>query len=174
MVPLDIMSSKSKLIKTLFIAYLAALVWILLFKFSLNFTDLDYSRSINLVPFGGSLIVNGQIQLDEILLNIAVFVPFGVYLCMLMPKLRFIKKFALVLTVSLLIEALQYVFAIGASDITDVITNTLGGVAGIAIYTALSRLVKSDPRLNKWIAIIALVCTVGVVGFLGLLMIANR
>lgn len=175
------MSSKSKLdqwtpllVKLLFVIYMIALVWILLFKFSLNLTDLSYSRNVNLMPFGGSLIVNGQIQLDEILLNVAVFIPLGVYLCMLAPKLAFMKKFLTVLAVTLSIEVLQYTFAIGASDITDVVTNTLGGVAGIAGYTAISHLVKNDPRLDKWIAIIALACTVTVGALLGLLLMANR
>ena len=36
-------------------------------------------RSINLIPFGSSAIINGSISLRETLYNILVFIPFGVY-----------------------------------------------------------------------------------------------
>ena len=35
---------------------------------------------------------------------------------------------------------MQYVLAIGGSDITDLIGNTLGGVAGIGVFAVLHRL----------------------------------
>lgn len=37
-------------------------------------------------------------------------------------------------SVTLLYEVVQYIFAIGASDITDLLGNTLGGVIGIALF----------------------------------------
>jgi glycopeptide antibiotics resistance protein len=42
------------------------------------------------------------------------------------------------------VEALQFAFAIGASDITDVITNTAGGAFGVLIYDAIPR--RGDGR----------------------------
>lgn len=45
----------------LFTVYFFILVWILLFKMGITF-DIHYSsRSINLIPFSGFVIVNGKI-----------------------------------------------------------------------------------------------------------------
>ncbi|HKX84376.1 MAG TPA: VanZ family protein [Pyrinomonadaceae bacterium] len=40
---------------------------------------------------------------------------------------------------SLAVEIIQFALAIGVTDITDIIMNTLGGFAGLAAYTALTR-----------------------------------
>ena len=50
------MQSK-KLTKGLFIVYLLALTWIIIFKLQLSFKDLDHLRGVNLIPFRGSVIV---------------------------------------------------------------------------------------------------------------------
>ena len=39
---------------------------------------------------------------------------------------------------SFAVEVIQYVFAIGATDITDVIMNTFGGFIGLAGYAAMA------------------------------------
>ncbi len=49
-------------------------------------------RSINLIPFAGSLVVNGKTDISEIILNIVAFVPFGVYLSMLKVDWGFCTK----------------------------------------------------------------------------------
>ena len=57
---------------------------------------------------------------------------------MLKPAWSFGRKLLAVVALSVTYEVLQYVLAIGASDITDVITNTLGGAAGlVAVYGAI-------------------------------------
>ena len=43
------------------------------------------------------------------------------------------------LIVSLSFETLQYLFAIGYSDITDLITNTTGTFIGIGVYSLFDR-----------------------------------
>ena len=44
----------------LFLVYLAAMTWIILFKFSISLDELPDIRKINFVPFGEMVIVNGQ------------------------------------------------------------------------------------------------------------------
>ena len=44
---------------------------------------------------------------------------------------------------SLSFELLQWIFAIGASDITDWITNTVGGILGAEMYFVLEKMFKS-------------------------------
>ena len=55
------------LTKILFAVYFLILVWILLFKMSFSLYELYKNRSINLIPFMGSVVVNGRIYINEII-----------------------------------------------------------------------------------------------------------
>lgn len=164
---------KYNITKGLFIVYIIILTWIILFKMQFDISSLEAMnlRNINLVPFAGSLIVNNRVDISEIILNVVVFVPFGIYLCMLKEEWSFIKKIVPIFLASLVFETLQYIFAIGASDITDLIGNTLGGIIGIAVFVLLSKIFKD--KAIKIINILALIVTVVVILFLGLLIITN-
>lgn len=160
--------TKQKLLTTcLLIVYLLILTWIIIFKMQFSIQELDRFRGINLIPFHESVIVNNRIAFSEIYKNVIVFVPFGIYVSMLKSNWSFLKKVAPVASVSLIYEILQFIFEIGASDITDFIGNTLGGIIGIVIYLVLRRLFKTDKILN----IIALIGTICVVILLALLVI---
>jgi glycopeptide antibiotics resistance protein len=76
-------------------------------------------------------------------------------------KLSFAKMLTMIIGLSLSFEVLQFIFALGRTDITDVIDNTLGGVIGIGIYTVLSKVLKG--KTNKVVNILALTATVCVV-----------
>lgn len=52
----------------------------------------------------------------------------------------------------------QYIFAIGASDITDVIDNTLGAVIGILLYLGMKKIWKE--KTGKIITILGAVLEV--------------
>lgn len=158
----------------LLIVYLLVLTWIILFKMQFSIRELSNSRSINLIPFHESVIVNNRIEFSEIYDNMLVFVPFGLYIGMLKCNWSFLKKVAPIASVSLLYEVLQFIFAIGASDITDIIGNTFGGIIGIFIYIVLHRLFKTKFKINKVLNIIALIGTVCVVILLAFLVLVNR
>lgn len=131
--------------KILLALYLFFLTWIILFKTELNIgemIDTMHFRSVNLIPLGGSAMINGRPDLSEIVLNIIAFIPFGVYTSMLAPESGFLKKLLPVFSASFLYEALQYILAIGASDITDLTGNTLGGIIGIGVFCLIRRLLK--------------------------------
>ncbi|NMS88950.1 VanZ family protein [Clostridioides difficile] len=164
---------KYNITKGLFVVYIIILTWIILFKMQFDISSLEAMnlRNINLVPFAGSLIVNNRVDISEIILNVVVFVPFGIYLCMLKEEWSFIKKVVPIFLASLIFETLQYIFAIGASDITDLIGNTLGGIIGIAVFVLFSKIFKN--KTIKIINILALIVTVVVILFLGLLIITN-
>ncbi|HBZ0369540.1 TPA: glycopeptide resistance protein VanZ1 [Clostridioides difficile] len=159
--------------KGLFIVYIIILTWIILFKLQFDISSLETMnlRSINLVPFAGSLIINNRVDISEIILNVAIFVPFGIYVCMLKEEWRFIKKVIPIFITSLAFETFQYIFALGASDITDLIGNTLGGIIGIAVFMLLSKIFKNNTI--KIINVLALIVTIIVVLFLGLVIFAN-
>ena len=67
----------NKLTAVLFIIYLIALFWIIIFKFNIRLPSLRNMRSINLIPFSEPLILNGKIAFGEIIMNVVIFVPFG-------------------------------------------------------------------------------------------------
>lgn len=145
----------------LFAVYLLALIWIIVFKLHFSLSDIPYYRSVNLIPLKGS--AYGQLS-AEVLNNVYIFIPFGIYLSMLKGEWSFWQKTLTIAFVSITFECLQYLFAIGASDITDVIGNTLGGIIGIVIYALFHFILKS--QTNKILNGIALFVTLGIPLFL--------
>lgn len=118
-----------------------------MFKFSVHIASvLHYdSRSVNLVPFSSS---SGSST--EIVANVVVFIPFGLLLALNCKRLDLWRSLRVVLAVSLMAEIVQYIFAIGASDITDVVTNTVGGFIGLTAYGLGTRVIDQD-RLDRFI-----------------------
>ena len=159
------------LTRILFAIYFLILVWILLFKMSFSLDELYKSRSINLIPFMGSVIVNGRIYINEIIDNILVFIPLGIYICMLKEDWSILRKISVGFFISLGIEVLQFILAIGATDITDLIGNTLGGIIGIGVFYLFSKLFKN--KTNKIINTLALIATILLVSMISILLLAN-
>ena len=58
---------------------------------------------------------------------------------------------------SFALETAQYAFAIGAADVTDLITNTAGAAVGVGFYGILSRIVRDTDKLNRALNVIALI-----------------
>lgn len=166
------MKSK-KLTQILFVVYFIVLSWIILFKMELDISLLCKMnlRSVNLIPFAGSLLVNGRVDVSEIILNIVAFIPFGVYIAMLNRRQNILIKALPIAGVSLLYEIIQYIFRIGASDITDLLGNTLGGILGILFFTLSYKVLEN--KIYKVFNTIALTGTILVVCFLGLLSFTN-
>lgn len=131
-----------------------------------HFTDF---REINLTPFAGSVIVNNQIDFNEIILNVLSFIPFGIYISMLKPNWSFLKKIVPITGVSLLFEVLQFIFAIGGSDITDLIGNTLGGIIGVGVYIVFCKLFST--KANKILNVLASIGTICIFALVLLLII---
>lgn len=133
--------------------YLGTLIWILLFKFSISLSDLsalhNQSRSLNLIPFSQSGIVNHTIDWSEIIANVIIFLPFGLLLRAI-SNLSITKSVSLIFGFSLVIETLQFIFSLGATDVTDLLTNTLGGILGLGLYASLAHFIPTK-RLNQWL-----------------------
>lgn len=71
------MKSK-KLTEGILVFYAFMLVWIILFKMDVSVENFGQMRSINLVPFTQSVIVNNKLDVSEIIQNVLAFVPLGV------------------------------------------------------------------------------------------------
>jgi glycopeptide antibiotics resistance protein len=113
------------------------------------------NRRANLIPFSEHLILT-----SENILNVVIFVPLGIYAEILFERWLFGKKLLFFFLVSLLVEGLQYVFRLGAFDVTDIMTNTLGGVIGLMIFKAIEKAFNSSGKGQKFINKIAATGTV--------------
>lgn len=93
--------------------------------------------NINLIPFRDWINQVGFYQ-REIIINVLVFIPFGILLGF--QKTNKVQNvLVLSLLLSLFIEVMQGIMTyVGIftriSDVTDLITNTIGGVLGYLIY----------------------------------------
>ncbi len=144
----------------LFIVYVLLLTWIILFKLHFSFAEMDRVRNISLIPFQDGFGANE-------VYNMLFFIPLGIYISLLKNRLGFLTKVIVILCSSLLFEILQFVFAIGRSDLTDLLCNLLGGVIGIGIYKLLFKLFKN--KTNKVLNIVLLVFSVCIILFFILL-----
>ena len=80
--------------------------------------------------------------IEDLLLNIILFMPLGFLLPYIWPKLNWWKTVLLSFCVSTVIEATQYLAHWGCLDLDDIINNTLGACVGylcFKIYKRLSR-----------------------------------
>ncbi|WP_024622576.1 VanZ family protein [Metaclostridioides mangenotii] len=163
----------NKLTNVLFIIYLIALFWIIVFKFNVQFSYMGNMRSINLIPFSESLIINGKLHFSEIIMNVVIFLPLGIYVGILFKRLIIGKKLFLFFLISLICEGFQFILGVGASDITDIINNTLGGIIGLMIYKGIEKVFKTSVKAQKFMNIIAILGTIIMILLLLLLKINN-
>ena len=139
--------------RALFVLYVVLLVWIVLWK--LERPWVGGHAVVKLVPFvaaGGS----GGSRLLEVLGNLLLFVPFGVHLGLLAPTWSWWRIAGAAAGVSLALETGQYVLGVGSSDVTDLVVNTAGGLAGLGV------LVLARGTLGgRTTGLVTVVCSVG-------------
>lgn len=156
-------SKNQRLTEILFLIYLLALVWIIVFKMEFSLSDINGMQNINLDPYSAPARIDGVIVYEEIYFNILAFVPLGLYLGILFKKWNVYQNIIVFLLLSLSFEVIQYIFSIGASDITDVINNVLGGILGMLFYKILNFFIKDKHYAHKLINIFAAIGTVLVI-----------
>lgn len=140
----------------LFMVYLALLVWIVLWKLDVPWVG-GVQRVIKLVPFAATA-GNGASAPSEVVMNLVLFVPFGVHLGLLAPSWPWWKIAGTIAGASLALEVAQYVLAVGSSDVTDVIVNTAGGLAGFALLAVARRRFGT-----RTAAVMTRICSIGTV-----------
>lgn len=159
------------LTKILFYVYFAALIWIILFKMQMPFSNTGRIRSVNFIPFAGSVKVDGSIYVPEIVNNVLIFIPFGVFSGMMAASKNWVQWLAPSFFTSLALEILQFIFAAGVSDITDLLANTAGGLIGSGIFLVCSKIWKR--RVHAVLNTILLLGASGMLLLVGALLIAN-
>lgn len=98
-----------------------------------------FSPRIVLVPFVD--MISGPV---DTILNVILFIPLGFFLPLLYKEYDRVNRVALTgFLFSISIEVVQ-MFGMGATDINDLITNTVGTCLGYYIYKVLSKLVWKE------------------------------
>ncbi|WP_018751724.1 VanZ family protein [Paenibacillus sanguinis] len=120
---------------------------------SLFHERLNTIRSVNMIPFRtiGQSLVQGAMDSGQLMENIGgnilIFIPLGLFVAFIARRWSFWGQIAVVLGISLLFEISQYVFALGSSDIDDVLLNITGGVLGIGLYLWLENRTRTPRKL---------------------------
>ena len=121
----------------------ATIFW---YGFSLDFS-VDY-HMLNLIPLSWLFepyTMGVPRMLEQLALNIVMFVPLGLLLPVALPSLRRFRRTAAVcLAITLAIETLQY-FTDRSADIDDVLLNLLGGMLGYALFALLRARLSERP-----------------------------
>lgn len=100
-------------------------------------TELTLDVSCNFVPFA-DIVSAGSRYIIQNLLNILLFVPLGVLAPLLWEEFRSLKRILLLGgALSLFIEVMQ-LFTFRATDVDDLIMNTLGAVLGYLLTAWVS------------------------------------
>lgn len=104
----------------------------------------SYRRSLAF-PEGLQSLLNGTVKvthpvlLEEIVLNILLYIPMGYLLPFVFEKLKAWQVVAIGLCCSVLTEVTQLVCKIGLFEFDDMLNNTMGCVIGLAIYMVVVR-----------------------------------
>lgn len=150
-------------IRLIFVIYLFVLVKIILFKMqiiepgflwnqlysSLSHPGLVYQRLLtgNLVPFREITrtmeMMTGH-SLFNLIGNVAIFVPFGLFIGIMLQKKGISALTALIysLLMSLLLESAQLLLRIGQFDVDDLLLNTFGGLVGYFIFSVIAMAIR--------------------------------
>ena len=151
-----------------FIFYLILLFSVVLFKYNspleLLGEERDFYQSLNLTPlqtiqhyFDGTFHVSPAVSFYNILGNVLLFIPLGIYLPLVCQNFRFWSTFLLIVCLSFTIELAQYIFQLGATDIDDLLLNSLGGALGMLIFNGLRAHIKDLRKVRKVITISGLI-----------------
>lgn len=137
--------SNKQIIVVMFCVYIISLVLFVLLKFDGSFDKIaelhntfsfGNCKRINLVPLQTIKIqylnISERYFLTNILGNFLVFVPLGFFMRYLIRKNNIKIAFGCLIII-LLFELLQYLFQIGFFDVDDILLNSSGSLAGIAI-----------------------------------------
>ncbi len=142
-------SNKQKFLISVFYLYLCCVLYVTILPLDLtpDFKWL-YHESVpvdygNIIPFE-DLFKSRHGAMKSILLNILMTMPFGFFMSFIFVKTNFKRVITSTFILSLSIELFQLLTTIfllnhRIFDVTDLITNTLGGIIGYLIYKLINR-----------------------------------
>lgn len=148
--------------------YIAVLVWIILLKFGVDFSY-GGKQMINWIPFPEVFVSGGRLDWSQVILNMLIFLPFGIYLQVLFPQEALSTNLFYCFLLSFSLELSQYLLRLGAFDTTDLITNTAGGLMGLGIVKTMQSWTNHSPKIQKTINVLATLGTLLILTLLVLL-----
>lgn len=144
------------IIYVVFAFYLAFLIKLLLLS-----RPLGSQRSINVVPFASitHYLTGGPARsaFGNVVGNALIFIPIGAYLAFFRSRAKVWKNILVVVGVSVAVELIQDILAIGSSDIDDVILNSVGGSAGILAVKLVAFTLRSPAQVRTAMAVMSLI-----------------
>lgn len=145
------------LLIALFVVYLALLTEIVLWKLEAPYVGEGVLRQVKLVPFAAGDGFGASAPF-EVVANLVLFVPFGLYLGLIAASWPWWKVTGVAAVASFALEVAQYLLAVGSSDVTDVVANTAGGLAGIGVLALARRMLR-----DRTAPVMVRVCSIGTV-----------
>lgn len=133
------------------IFYLFFLMYILLLFQIVTFEDTSaYINGNNLVPFKEILRykLGSRLFFKNVIGNIVLFIPYGIFTSMYTKIEKVFHAVCLVLFASVIVEVTQAMIG-RVFDIDDIILNLIGGVVGFGIYSLISRIGDSIPKVFR-------------------------
>ena len=105
-------------------------------------------RELLLIPFWSyKAIAEGtRVLIQEHIMNVAVFIPIGILLAIVLKGMRWWKVLLAGTGVSLIVEVMQYIMRRGYCEIDDVIHNSIGCLIGLGLVL----LCKMKVNQEKW------------------------
>lgn len=103
---------------------------------------------------------------SNLLGNVVIFIPLGVYMALFCKNGPLWKTVLLVAAASMAAEVLQVATKTGIGDIDDLLLNTLGGLLGALIYRGLCWICGEPTKAIKLVALWAPVAGLGCFGLL--------
>ena len=161
MVKLNNPKTLHRLSVAIFTMYLWLLVWVIALKCNLiapvtdnyyKFGDWTWAQKWQFVgaSFEALFVENewGNVFLDarQDLLNIAVYIPFGLYVAYFAKKRKLLWVAVLSFATSACFEMLQLITLIGCFGAIDLVTNTLGGLIGWGLFKLVKKSVAKHPK----------------------------
>lgn len=133
--------------RVLFAVYLVALARVTLWPQLADDDGFDLVHTI--LTWLSSLGIGLTYSVTEFLANIALFVPFGILVSLLLPRRPAWMVIALGLATSTVIELAQLLFLPHrVSDVRDLVANTLGTALGVGILLLVARRRSRTPSLE--------------------------
>ena len=140
----------------LFIVYLLSLAYFLFFAEATGRTFTERTYQYNLIPFHEIrrfFVYRRQLGFAAVALNLAgnvlAFVPFGVFLPMLVKRVRSLGKTLLLgFEFSLLVEIVQLFSKVGSFDVDDILLNTFGVLVGYVLFR-LMKILHLHKKKNR-------------------------
>lgn len=134
------------ILKSLLYLYISILLFLTLMPILTSLPNISFKNysGMHLIPFDDVINSKGPAEL-QIFLNVIMLIPFG-FLLPMVKKHNLLSTTLITCLLSLSIEIIQPLLnTYRISDVTDVITNTIGGVIGYLLYLIFK------PYLNKYI-----------------------